>query len=653
MFTNQFGLTVALAPGADRSRLHLLTTFITVPVPFQTPAGTEFTFPGAFTNTGCTDLEILGITLDDVASPPAGASGEFITSTTVSSYLQDKMDAVANAYTDASRLAKLGLMNTEKSVTLAELDSYDASSRLTYKAAAIPAVISVGLCGDIGGVVSPSPGDLYAPGATADITLCMNGPAVTRGAHDFYATICTNDPDYFLNDSTGAECPEIQFRAVGGCLQDSVVLTFGIGGANSIACFNNGFDQAFSGPGANSYDVDGYTVGSQFGELFNGWRWWGISQRRMAMTGFPLVAGVLWENVAADPNFCTNTCKPAHLTNQLLTEMSFDNGASYSPVFGEIAAASWIDSARDFAPPNGTGTWDWNLSPVDYLPDSTIGLTTKETFYGAHDVLALASFRLMRAEIDVRYPLVRDTIFGLRAGSMHDNDNGTGGFGDEKMVGDVASSVAHWYQPGPGPGNEVAVGYIKVPFGCGASGGPIRARANDGPQFLYSPPQMDSLFLHASLPQFAGITAQAGMAVNEPGGQDFEGLWTFGNYDIIPFETTELAVADFVFTSQSGLVDGSIPNQFNGLADLVNKYAGYGRGDVNNDLSTDLGDIIYLSAHVNAAGPGPFPFKYTGDMNDDGNVDQLDLTYLIDYYLCLQPCAPGAFELPNCTPPGP
>ncbi|MCH9032451.1 MAG: hypothetical protein IIB00_09360, partial [candidate division Zixibacteria bacterium] len=592
------------------------------------------------------------------ASPPSGVSGEFITSTAVSSYLQDKMDAVANAYTDVGRLAKLGLMNTEKSVTLAEIDSYDASSRLSYKAAVIPDVISVGLCGDIGGVVSPLPGDRYAPGDVADITLCVNGPAVTRGAHDLYATICTNDPDYFLNDSTGAECPEITLRLVGGCLQDSVILTFGIAGANSIICFNNGFDQGFRNAGNNSYNVDGYTALSDFGELFDGWRWWGISQHRMAMTGFPLSFGApFWENVAADPNFCTNTCRPAHLTNQLLTEMSFDNGASYTPVFGEIAAASWIDSARDFAPPNGTGTWNWNLSPVDYLPDSTIGLSTRETFYGAHDVLALASFRLMRAEISIRDQQRTDTIFGLRAGSMHDNDNGFGGFGNEKMVGDVASSVAHWYDPAAPADKQVAAGYIKVPFGCGADGGPIRARAADGPQFLYSANQMDSLFPWASLPQYAGITAQAGMAVFESGADDFEGVWTFGNYDIAPGDGIELAVADFTFTSlsppssvlPSGLVDASIFDQFNGLADLVNKYAGYGRGDVNNDLTTDLADVLYLSNHVNGSGPGPFPFKYTGDMNDDGNVDQLDVLYLLDYYLCLQPCAPGAFELPNCS----
>ena len=78
------------------------------------------------------------------------------------------------------------------------------------------------------------------------------------------------------------------------------------------------------------------------------------------------------------------------------------------------------------------------------------------------------------------------------------------------------------------------------------------------------------------------------------------------------------------------------------LAHLVNKWAGFGRGDVNDDGNINLVDIIYLAGTVNG-GPGAVPFEHLSDVNDDSAIDDADVTALIDYYFWCGECPAGSF----------
>ncbi len=83
------------------------------------------------------------------------------------------------------------------------------------------------------------------------------------------------------------------------------------------------------------------------------------------------------------------------------------------------------------------------------------------------------------------------------------------------------------------------------------------------------------------------------------------------------------------------------------LAQLVNKWAGFGRGDVNNDGVINLADITYLASYVidDATNPGPIPFMHLGDVNNDGNIDAADVDALVTFYFECGACPVGDWEI--------
>ncbi|HSG98439.1 MAG TPA: hypothetical protein VLB27_00215, partial [candidate division Zixibacteria bacterium] len=357
-FTNLGGITVALAPGADRPRLDIITNPIFELVEFGSLNPTSIVFAEAFTNNGCADLTVNSVTLDDVAPT---AFGDKIELTTVDPALMKKMDEFASFTTNAERFAKVGLMYGEQSGELSPDYRYVKStgSSLNYRAAsAFPAVVN-GAEG-ASGVYSPLPGTIVAPGEVVDIDVAINGPLVTRGPHPFFAILDTDDPDFFMDDPS--QLPAIQLVPVGGCLEDSVRIYFGVGSpnANSTTVYNNANLARFTGNGAHDIDINGFTEGATtfcsgtLTELFGGLRGYSLTPRRIAMTGQSW-DGDDYETLLADPNYCTNECAAGYQTGVLLAEYSDDGGASYTQVFGDVAAVSYVDSAQDYS--DGGGGW--------------------------------------------------------------------------------------------------------------------------------------------------------------------------------------------------------------------------------------------------------------------------------------------------------
>jgi hypothetical protein len=119
---------------------------------------------------------------------------------------------------------------------------------------------------------------------------------------------------------------------------------------------------------------------------------------------------------------------------------------------------------------------------------------------------------------------------------------------------------------------------------------------------------------------------------------DAEVHFTLANHNFAPNETYSVGIATFGIHD---MADASSSAELAPTAYFVNKWAGFGRGDVNNDNVVNLGDIIYLAAFVNGAGTGPVPFMHTGDVNNDMAVDAGDITYLIDYYFYCGACPVG------------
>jgi len=78
------------------------------------------------------------------------------------------------------------------------------------------------------------------------------------------------------------------------------------------------------------------------------------------------------------------------------------------------------------------------------------------------------------------------------------------------------------------------------------------------------------------------------------------------------------------------------------LAARAARWGGFARGDVNDDGFVDLGDALWIDV-----GNFIYPDTYSGDVNNDGNVDNLDVVQLVDYVsgnLAAQPV--GAWRFP-------
>lgn len=54
-------------------------------------------------------------------------------------------------------------------------------------------------------------------------------------------------------------------------------------------------------------------------------------------------------------------------------------------------------------------------------------------------------------------------------------------------------------------------------------------------------------------------------------------------------------------------------------------------GDMNNDGTLNLGDVVYLINYLFRSGPEPVPLSCVGDCNHDGEVTLGDVVYLINY----------------------
>src|SRR5690606_23531778 len=96
-------------------------------------------------------------------------------------------------------------------------------------------------------------------------------------------------------------------------------------------------------------------------------------------------------------------------------------------------------------------------------------------------------------------------------------------------------------------------------------------------------------------------------------GPDKSTLAIFGKANIAASGTKTYGFAIY------GLDNTADPNgDTEAMAKFINKYAGFARGDVNDDDLIDLRDLVKLSNYIATGTLGPTPFKHLGDVNNDG-----------------------------------
>jgi len=295
-----------------------------------------------------------------------------------------------------------------------------------------------------------------------------------------------------------------------------------------------------------------------------------------------------------------------------------------------MVCASGIDSVQDFF--DGSA-WDWD-TPGPFSADSTMGLSLNARTVGAVDELALANLTVDIMEFTERN---NRAVPGWKFGFWGDFDtyvNSPGTDADTAQI-DNAHSVA-WSTVRSGAGS--AWGMIKLPFGCGYA--PLKnARLLDSDNSMYAASTggyLDSFYVYASRP--AGLAGMPGAA----SARDQSLHVTITERDIAASEKFTFAVAQFGLHNLASTF-GAVP-EIQDLANLANKWVGFGRGDVNDDDAVNLSDIMTLADIVGGSVPGAIPFEHLADVDADGDIDNVDLDYLINYYFGCGPCPLGDWQ---------
>ncbi len=626
-FADYYGGLYDFTQGADRPRLQFETYNPTVPVEFGANPALPVDAGVLITNTGCTDLNITGTTVDE--NPISGSDQPAFSAGYIPNDVMQRAEKMASDLARKSFLAKFERVNTsvdENGLVTTRDQSRNKEVRRT--AAGIPAwFVSLD---------HPTAGDIVSPGATMNLQFTVNQPLINRGPQSVYIDVASNDPDFFLNngpDYGGALEPEIFLTVVGGCLIDTTELDFGIGQANMQWVTNNG--RLGTGDWSpHAFDIDGDDA-----SFYQGTYVWGVSQFRIAMNTQDWSSGGgeadAWISMQGDPNFCDNQCKPHLDTDVPVGAITRDGGATYDPLLADVVCKTYLDSVQNFA--YNSGTWDWSDFASPFDDTLTMGLKVDTKTYGVKDAPEFANLTFEVMNFTERNG---DSITNWYLADMTDYDVGT-----DTAAWSPAVSAAWSYTAG-GAG-DAAWGVIKIPFG-GCSG---------------EAPMINSFALNADSAQFRGDQAASHnneywdrayeyMTMGNGGfshpnvrnGSDQEFHATIAHHDFGPNGTYKIGVVQFGLPG--GVTNPGDASNYAAMANTVNKWAGFGRGDVNDDGAINIADIIYLAAYVNGGSNlGPIPFMSVGDVNNDGIVDAGDITYMISFYFDCGPCPINAWTL--------
>jgi hypothetical protein len=625
----------------DRPRLELPNYVIQLPVEFGSPNPTIVTFPDAIRNTGGIPLTLDSINIyneDNNTSPVL-----FTPLSAISEERLNAMNVVSDKFTSkASRMMETFL--DDQTLGKASDEMMNKSMSVNNAAGTVPAFVN--------GVVSPVNGSTVAPGLTIPLKLSVNGTIISRGLHTFYAQVWTDDPDYFLDSARidkdlpihGGKyaAPQIELGLIGGCLYGAKRMEFGMTASVNIENVWN------SGMLANGDSAISMRVSGDAGSFWQGALVFASGHYKVALHSQPWDGSVWqWKSLLSDPDCINGACPPQLATAVLLGTISTDNGASYTNVFGNVVTFAFVDSVQDLGEYDTTGGyhlvkwhWDW---PQNYTADApyddtlTIGFHACAKVIGAKDVPALANFTIHKYELTSRNGVpIPDFYMGM----MMDYDVAPNN--KNQITGyDKAHSVAFVYDCGT---PTTGWGAVKVPFGCRYESMLMAktVEARPGGPWNDSAWWLDSVYLSWMKVQ-RGLTHQPNTYPCIPSTTDRDAWFTYEGATIPASGSITFGFGQFGLV---GITNANDAASYFGLANTINMWCGFGRGDVNNDGKIDLVDIAYLKNYVFGIGNGPYPFKHLGDVDASGGApNAADVTFLMNYYFNFGECPRGAWTL--------
>jgi hypothetical protein len=610
--SHEWGGISVLAKGGDRPRMEFISYNMGGGVNFGTNPALPMNLGWFMKNTGCLPLNIQATAVDAVSPSgqgiPAYSKPEVVGDNLLNSSAVIAEKMTANGWGD-----KLFRVADVHDGNVASLDKTSRRETLNRAALSAPPAWFVSLD-------NPGVGDVILPGDSVELEITVNQNFITRGPNAAYLTYTSDDEDFFVNDTTLD--PEALINLVGGCLTDTTDLKFGMGAANYEHVWNMGRIGDGDAVPAHGFHIDGNDA-----SYFGGSYIYSVSQRRYAASSNNW-SGDPWEwiSLQADPNWCDTTCHPLLVSPYAVPAISTD-GLTYTPITASMVCRNYLDSVQNFD--DGGGGWTVELTNAPFDNDSTMGLYVKSRVIGATNEAGLANVTIDLMEVSERNG---NAVPNWYFGSYNDYDiGGTDTSGIDKSVStswawNKAAATGYW-------------GQIKLPFGCGQT--PIvNTHGMQGAQALYTPDfYFDSQYVHMTR-----VAAHTSTIVT---GGDFEQHNTFVKHDFTPNESFSYGIAHFGYPNAAHGGSGNTANAtIKNLANLVNKWTGWGRGDVNNDNVINLADVVYLAGTVNFAGPGAIPFAHLGDVDASGGApNQADVNYLINFYFSCGPCPAGAWTM--------
>ncbi len=625
VFNNYNGDLFCLTIQADRPRLRILKFDEYQPVPFFSPASFLVEFDDIFMNNGCANLTGY-VTVDE--NPPAAYAWSVDPgrisrmSTLASSMVDNTYESVAKHLVKAQKVPASEL-NPDFTASAYAKDSYS-------KTAAYGPPIW------LNAVVTP-----YfdvAPGGTYSLLYDVNGPLVTQGPHRAYLSIHSND-QFFLN---APDAPVVQMGVIGGCMESDDILYFGSGETNQAPVFSTG--ELGNRNGSCLWGFDGDNARYWQGGLFFAAE--GADGHRLAWTTdswHPADPPDFWNSLLPEPN-CFNRCEPYVTIDPIvLGKISHDGGHSYNNVYGYASVAAYIDSVINFDC-YGTG-WDWSNVECPYDNDLTIGLRVRQSMYGVIDEPALANVVIFRHDVTNRNasPIVNVGIGAFNDYDMSSSYNVSDCWlfdSDYSISRGASSSAAYDFTNGAVWGNG------KIPMGVDPM---LGATTIDAQQSMWQTDNvwLDSVYYYLSTVR--GQTAQIGIDIAFPSTTESDDRDEWSGYvfrDFAANETYSFGTYMFGFAG----VDVTDHAFFRNLARTVNRFAGFDRGDIDNDGAITLADVVALWNMVNAGGPGPL-FLHLADVDASGGApNAADVLYLANFYFCSGPAPAGDWVLPDICP---
>ncbi len=602
-------------------------------VEFGTGAGVPYTEPDVLSNIGCDDLDFTGFNIYDPA--PDVVSNRFTStqSQMAAAVANRSIDANYNVYyqpgtldktqrilLDAydNELTRYDQKMTELSSALKPKDDRDRNNTRMAAGAAIVRTSGVTVT------------DPLTAGATTDVDWLYDGTGLERGIDDEIIEFVSNDPDRVLWGTH----PLLTIRYQGGCFNASTVLEWNTLDVERVeTVYNDG--QLGDDDEANDLDWDG--TGSQ--DVYD--------------AGFYLAGE--WDSTVVPPIAQFHQANVYdNYENEFLPDPfpgpSCDFQGAEDVLLGYKREGGCPGTATEI-----NGEWirtayvDTNLARVGTFGEA-VGTRIVAIEVGAYDPL-YGDFKLRRWEVTDRDGVDKGPIYG---GSFHDWDvrpNFATNVGFHSLafngylIYDFASPTLAFGVFDPNL--PTAYGGIDPtanrpqrinPFGQGDGSGAV-VGLYDGPwQGGQDADPWEELWevAVARTPQYE--TGPSDPTESTFPEQDWGGILTMKG-QLLPANGTinfhEALFAVDAATGDENAMEASAVE----LAARAAKWAGFARGDVNDDNTVNLLDVCWL-----LSGNQIYPDAYNGDVDLSGGVDAADESYLLVYVTGLGPAPQGEWR---------